>query len=165
MSRGGIDAALSKLDGIEPKKKAAPVKQKPEALAATVDFAAEGLDGCKRIMADFEGRIAALQQQMAALPPTKGNKPKIADLKRRIEEQQRDPDYRGALMIVRQQEEEDRELRRGLREREEEDSLMAGVSKKASLPQAQSVQTKEHSEIEEPDDFEPDLVVVGFTLK
>eukprot|EP00928_Gymnodinium_smaydae_P001449 TRINITY_DN10536_c0_g1_i1.p1 TRINITY_DN10536_c0_g1~~TRINITY_DN10536_c0_g1_i1.p1 ORF type:complete len:1493 (-),score=315.49 TRINITY_DN10536_c0_g1_i1:304-4572(-) len=78
----------------------------------------------------MEKQIDAQQKKIAALPPTKANKPKIAEMKRALEELQRDPNYRGALTIVREKEEEERERRRGEREREEEEALSGGIIRK-----------------------------------
>eukprot|EP00411_Alexandrium_monilatum_P042210 CAMPEP_0175476408 /NCGR_PEP_ID=MMETSP0095-20121207/75916_1 /TAXON_ID=311494 /ORGANISM="Alexandrium monilatum, Strain CCMP3105" /LENGTH=71 /DNA_ID=CAMNT_0016778003 /DNA_START=21 /DNA_END=233 /DNA_ORIENTATION=+ len=68
----GIDAALGKLAGLEaaPKKKAVdPNKNKIG--EPTVDLRAEGLEACKKRVADQEKKIAAAQQELAALPQTK----------------------------------------------------------------------------------------------
>jgi len=144
----GIDAALRGLEGrgldkAAPKKAAEP--KKASIAPPTVDLKAEGLEGCKARVAEAEKKIAAQQAKIAALPPTKSNKMKHAELKRDLEELQRDPNYRGALAIVRAKEEEERERRRGERDREDEEALMGGgFAKKgvAAAPAAASGASK-----------------------
>mmetsp|Transcript_87833 Transcript_87833/g.284317 ORF Transcript_87833/g.284317 Transcript_87833/m.284317 type:complete len:1490 (+) Transcript_87833:154-4623(+) len=125
----GIDAALGKLAGMEPKMKKFNEPEKKKVIAApTVDLRAEGLEGCKKRVSAQNAKIAALQSELGGLPPTKANKPKKAQLEKDIAALQQDPNYRGALTIVRDEEEKEREKRRAEREKEEEEVMM-GIKK------------------------------------
>mmetsp|Transcript_67005 Transcript_67005/g.160565 ORF Transcript_67005/g.160565 Transcript_67005/m.160565 type:complete len:1485 (+) Transcript_67005:94-4548(+) len=126
----GIDAALGKLGGLEPKKKEVPQEKasKPAAAVPTVDLMAEGLDGCRRRVEKQNAQIKELQDKLAGLPPTKASKPKKTELEKQIEELQKDPNYRGALKIVRDEDEKERDARRAQRDKEEED-MMLGIAK------------------------------------
>eukprot|EP00929_Paragymnodinium_shiwhaense_P111913 TRINITY_DN80188_c0_g1_i1.p1 TRINITY_DN80188_c0_g1~~TRINITY_DN80188_c0_g1_i1.p1 ORF type:complete len:1479 (-),score=470.02 TRINITY_DN80188_c0_g1_i1:243-4679(-) len=167
---GGIDAALMRLDGKitdEPKKAKAEAK-KAAIAAPTVDLKAEGFEGCKKRVADMEAQIDALQKQMQALPPTKGNKMQMTKFKEEIEQLQRDPNYRGALAIVREKEEEEREKRRAEREKEDELAMMGGGTKKKggaqqepAKPAAKAAASKASATGVDSEDFEADAEVVG----
>mmetsp|Transcript_91956 Transcript_91956/g.268916 ORF Transcript_91956/g.268916 Transcript_91956/m.268916 type:complete len:1478 (-) Transcript_91956:56-4489(-) len=128
----GIDAALGKLAGFDaqPKKKVVDpyAPQKKTIGEPTVDLRAEGFDSCKKRVEDQNAKIAKLQQEIASLPTSKACKPKKAQLEKQIVELQQDPNYRGALTIVRDREEEERQKKREAREKEEEEAMM-GIKK------------------------------------
>jgi len=136
----GLDAALKSLEKSgnfvnENVTKKYDVKVKKEIAEATVDLEAEGLEGCMERVRAMEKRIAQFQWKIGELPPTKGNKPKIAELKKEMQELQDDGNYRGALKIVRAQEEKERERKRGERDRAEELEMMGGgLQKKGAAP-------------------------------
>lgn len=135
----GIDAALNRMAGLEAAPKKRAVETKKTIGEPTVDLKAEGLEGCKKRVEDQNRKIAALQQEIAGLPSNKASKPKKAQLEKQVQELQQDPNYRGALTIVRDKEEEERVKRREAREKDEEDAMM-GIKKapKGTAPAAPS---------------------------
>lgn len=154
--------------GAAPKKKADAEKKKIS--EPTVDLRAEGFEGCKKRVEEQNAKIAALQNELGAMQPTKANKMKRMGLEQQITELQKDPNYKGALLIVRDKEDEERIARREAREREEEEAMM-GI-KKAPKEQAASAKAaaKESSAAKQaaaaavPDvlaPFEVDSEVVG----
>lgn len=138
----GIDAALKKLQsetGPEQYKvsydgyaKEGP--KKPQVSEATIDAASEGLEACRKIVADQEAKIKKLSDKIAGMPPTKKMKPEIAKEKEKLQLLQYDGNYRAALDFVRKHEERERERRRDGAAEADEAGLIEGglVSKKAA---------------------------------
>jgi len=133
----GIDAALHsmKLGSVPEQVKVSyngfekEAKKKPTVTEPTIDWAAAGLERCRKRMAEQEFKIRKLQEKLAGLPTTKKNKPEISATRDQVEVLQADGDYRAAMDVVRKHEEHERDMRREERERQEEEAMAAGGGK------------------------------------
>lgn len=171
----GIDGALKqmkltseipvkvKLDGwagqnLEPKK--------TFITEATIDPAAEGVEKCRKRMAEAERKIKSIKDKMDALPPTKKNKPEIAAFKEKVLMLQGDGDYRAALAYVRKLDDDEREKRR--EEKEAAEEAAGGLQRRpgqaaassSSDPKAKVGESKIR-EAQDSGEFEADTEVVA----
>lgn len=173
----GIDAALSKMNF----KDEAPVKvrydgfapeaqKKPVVTECTIDAAEEGLENCQKRVKEQEFKIKQISAKIAALPPTKKNKPEIAKEKEKLQALQYDGNYRAALDFVRKHEEREREKKREANEANDVEELMSGAlkskkSQKDEVVQKDTVKKKDtsaaNSAAVEIGPFQADSEVVG----
>jgi len=126
-------------------------KKKPTVSETTIDPEEMGLEPCRKLISEHEAKMKQTQDKIAALPPSKKNKPEIATLKEKAEKLQYDGNYRAALSFVRQSEEEERARIRDEREKQDEEALAAGdlkVTKRgtaSSVPSGSQAQKKKEA--------------------
>jgi len=174
----GLDAALSSMRANVPDSMSQKVnyngfdgmkKEKPKPSECTIDPEELGTEKCQKIIKEQEFKIKKTREKLAGLAPTKKNKPEINATKEQLELFTMDGNYRAALTYVRRLEEEERDRKRGEKDREDEEALAGGLQLKGKKNAPEQAAPKRAGSKEQPKEpaaadggpFECDVEVVA----
>jgi len=108
---------------------------KPVVSELTINVEELGVEGCQKVIDEYELKIKKKKDKIAAMQPaTKKNKPDIAKLRKDIEDIEFNGDYRAANGFIAKLQDAEKEKRRAEKEAEEEAALAGGKPKPKVAP-------------------------------